>query len=75
MSDFTLDQVRRVLSDQGTADLALWAIDALCEPPAEIRTGSTKIGAELVRRGRAILEREEVDIDWRTAKASRASNA
>lgn len=47
--------------------LALWAIDVLCEPPAEIRTYATKVPASRIRQGRDILER--AGIDWRGLKA------
>jgi hypothetical protein len=61
---------RQLVSDvwgvRAADELARWAIDALCEPPANISTGSTTIGRGLVERGRAILE--GMGLDWRKLK-------
>ena len=46
--------------------LAMWAIDALCYPPVRIDTYTTRLPADEIRRGRAILE--SADIDWRAIK-------
>jgi hypothetical protein len=51
--------------------LARWAIDALCEPPADIATYMTRIRADFVREGRALLE--EAGIDWRALKGDARS--
>lgn len=54
-------------------ELAAIAIDLLCSPPADIRTGSTLVSADEVRRGREIMERH--DIHWRALKNDAARRA
>jgi hypothetical protein len=49
--------------------LAMWAIDALFEPPTTITTFSTKMPAHVIERGRAILD--EAGLDWRALKIER----
>lgn len=61
----------RIWGEEAVSELALWAIDALCEPPAEINTYSTRIPASRIRAGREILER--AGIDWRELKGTRLS--
>jgi hypothetical protein len=53
--------------------LAAWAIDALCYPPVEIRTGSTRISATEIRRGRELLE--AAGIPWRELTGERSGEA
>lgn len=54
--------------------LAKWAIDALCEPPADIATYTTRVRADLVREGRDVLD--DAGIDWRALKGdSRSARA
>lgn len=48
--------------------LARWAIDVACEPPADIRTYATRIPADTIRKGRAILD--DAGLDWRRLKAA-----
>ena len=57
---------------QKTADeLAAFAIDILCEPPVKMTTYTTKVPANTIRRGRAILE--DAGIDWRALKGTDAA--
>jgi hypothetical protein len=53
-------------------DLALVAIDLLCEPPERIDkyTGATGVSPRTVRRGREILD--GANIDWRKLKEGAA---
>lgn len=60
--------ITTVFGQKAADKLAAFAIDILCEPPADITTYSTRVPANVVREGRKILE--DVGIDWRKLKGT-----
>lgn len=65
--------VAEAWGEEAANDLAMWAIDALMEPPTEIATFATRMPAHVIRRGREILDR--AGYDWRAHKRARDGDA
>lgn len=65
--------IAEVFGPEVANELAKWAIDVLVYPPARIDTYSTRIPAERISDGRAILD--DAGIDWRTLKSDGRSES